>query len=252
MPVLRSLLFNLYYVASFVLTPLVLWVCLPLPRPYMQRGVRLWVRSLNVGLEWIAGLAYEVRGLENVPEGAAVFACKHQSAWETTVFFVLADDPAYVLKKELLLIPFWGWVLGRKCKAIGVDRAGGIGALKRLVRDSSAALDANRQVIIFPEGTRMAPGRTRPYHPGIAAIYAATEAPVVPVALNSGVFWGRRRFLKRPGVITLEFLPPVPRGLDRRAFLTELQARIETASERLRAEVEVKVGAESTGVRTRP
>jgi 1-acyl-sn-glycerol-3-phosphate acyltransferase len=251
MPFLRSLLFNVYYFASFVLTPLVLWVCLPLPRPYMVRGVRLWVRSLNAGLEWIAGLAYEVRGLENVPEGAAVFACKHQSAWETTVFFVLADDPAYVLKKELLFIPFWGWV-GRKCKAIGVDRAGGIGALKRLVRESSAALDANRQVIIFPEGTRMAPGRTRPYHPGIAAIYAATEAPVVPVALNSGVFWGRRRFLKRPGVITLEFLPPVPRGLDRRAFLTELQARIETASERLRAEAEIKHRAESTGVRTRP
>ena len=142
--------------------------------------------------------------------------------------------------------------MARKCKAIGVDRAGGIGALKRLVRDSAAALDANRQVIIFPEGSRMAPGKTRPYYPGIAAIYAATEAPVVPVALNSGVFWGRRRFLKRPGVITLEFLPPVPRGLDRRAFLTELQARIETASERLRAEAEAKVGAESTGVRTRP
>ena len=248
---LRSLLFNLYYVASFMLTPLVLWVCLPLPRAYMQRGVRLWVRSLNAGLKGIAGLTYEVRGLENVPEGAAVFACKHQSAWETTVFYVLADDPSYVLKKELLFLPFWGWV-ARKCKAIGVDRAGGIGALKRLVRDSSAALDANRQVIIFPEGSRMAPGKTRPYYPGIAAIYAATEAPVVPVALNSGVFWGRRRFLKRPGVITLEFLPPVPRGLDRRAFLSELQARIETASERLRAEAEVKVGAQSTGGRTVP
>lgn len=251
MPVLRSLLFNLYYFASFMLAPLVLWVYLPLPRPYMQRGVRLWVRSLNVGLEWIAGLAYEVRGLENVPEGAAVFACKHQSAWETTVFYVLADDPAYVLKKELLFLPFWGWV-ARKCKAIGVDRAGGIGALKRLVRESSAALDSNRQVIIFPEGSRMEPGRTRPYYPGIAAIYADTEAPVVPVALNSGVFWGRRRFLKRPGVITLEFLPPVPRGLDRHAFLTELQARIESASERLREEAEIKYRAESTGARTRP
>ncbi len=251
MLVLRSLLFNLYYFASFILVPLVLWVYLLLPRAYMQRGVRVWVNGLRLGLKGIVGLVYEVRGLENVPEGAAVFACKHQSAWETTIFYILADDPAYVLKKELLFIPFWGWV-ARKCKAIGVDRAGGIGALKRLVRESSAALDANRQVIIFPEGTRMAPGRTRPYHPGIAAIYAATEAPVVPVALNSGVFWGRRRFLKRPGVITLEFLPPVPRGLDRRAFLTELQARIETASERLRAEAEVKYGADSMGVRTRP
>ena len=193
----------------------------------------------------------EGRGVESGPEGAAVSACKHQSAWETTVFYVLADDPSYVLKKELLFLPFWGWV-ARKCKAIGVDRAGGIGALKRLVRDSSAALDANRQVIIFPEGSRMAPGRTRPYYPGIAAIYAATEAPVVPVALNSGVFWGRRRFLKRPGVITLEFLPPVPRGLDRRAFLPELQARIQTASDRPRAEAEAKVGAEPTGPRAPP
>ena len=125
-----------------------------------------------------------MRGLENVPEGAAIFACKHQSAWETTVFYLLADDPAYVLKKELLFIPFWGWV-ARKCKAIGVDRAGGVGALKRLVKESSAALDANRQVIIFPEGTRMAPGKTRPYHPGIAALYAATEAPVVAVCATT-------------------------------------------------------------------
>ncbi len=237
MLVLRSLLFNLYYFGSFILVPLVLWVCLPLPRPYMQRGVRLWVKGLRLGLKWIVGLVYQVRGLENVPEGAAIFACKHQSAWETTVFYILADDPAYVLKKELLFIPFWGWV-ARKAKAIGVDRAGGVGALKRMVKESLAVLDANRQVIIFPEGTRMAPGETKPYYPGIAALYANTEAPVVPVALNSGLFWGRRRFIKRPGVITLEFLPPMPRGLDRREFMAELQARIETASERLRTEAQ--------------
>ncbi len=243
MLVLRSLLFNLYYFGSFILAPLVLWVCLPLPRPYMQRGVRLWVKGLRLGLKWIVGLVYQVRGLENVPEGAAIFACKHQSAWETTAFYILADDPAYVLKKELLSIPFWGWV-ARKAKAIGVDRAGGVGALKRMVKESLAVLDANRQVIIFPEGTRMAPGETKPYYPGIAALYANTEAPVVPVALNSGLFWGRRRFIKRPGVITLEFLPPMPRGLDRREFMAELQARIETASERLRTEVQANTNSQ--------
>ncbi len=248
---LRSLLYNLFFYGWTALVPLVLWVYLLLPRAYMQRGVRVWVKGLRLGLKWIVGLVYEVRGLQNVPAGAAIFACKHQSAWETTVFYVLLDDPVYVLKKELAFIPFWGWA-ARKVKAIFVDRAGGVGALKRLVKESSAALDADRQVIIFPEGTRMAPGETRPYHPGIASLYANTEGPVVPVALNSGLFWGRRRFIKRPGVITLEFLPPLPRGLDRRAFMAELQARIETASERLRAEAEVKHRAESKGVRTGP
>jgi 1-acyl-sn-glycerol-3-phosphate acyltransferase len=190
-------------------------------------------------LRYIVGLDLQARGLEHRPPGAAVIACKHQSAWDTFVFYLLLDDPNYVMKTELMRIPFWGWY-ARKCGAIAVDRSGGAGALKRLVREAEDRLAKGRQVIMFPEGTRTAPGARRPYQPGIAAIYKATEAPVVPVAVNSGLFWGRRSFRKLPGVVTLEFLPAMPKGLARDAFMSELANRIETASDALVAEAKAR------------
>jgi 1-acyl-sn-glycerol-3-phosphate acyltransferase len=233
--VLRSFLFNVFFFAWCVvvligMTPLHLG-----SRRAMQKGVRFWMEGLRLGLKWIVGLDWEVRGRENIPPGPAVFACKHQSAWDTAVFYLLADDPAYVLKKELLSIPLWGWH-ARRAGMVAVDRGGGAGALKGMVRGVLKVLGEGRPVIIFPEGTRTAPGARRPYHPGVAAIYAQAPVPVVPVAVNSGLFWGRRSFVKRPGVVTLEFLPAIPPGLDRKAFMAELEARIETASERLRRE----------------
>ncbi len=136
-------------------------------------------------------------------------------------------------------MPVWGWH-ARKCGAISVDREGGAGALKQMVRDVEDRLSKDRQVIIFPEGTRAEPGTRHPYQPGIAAVYARTTAPVVPVALNSGLFWGRRSFNKKPGVITIEFLEPMPQGLDRREFMAELENRIETATEALIAEARTR------------
>ena len=130
---------------------------------------------------------------------------------------------------------------------IDIDRAGGVSALKRMVQKSRQALAGGRGVIIFPQGTRIAPGERHPYHPGVAALYARTSAPVVPVALNSGYFWGRRSFLKYPGVITIEFLPPLPQGLDRRSFMAELEARIEAASEKLVSEAASKYPRPAAG-----
>jgi 1-acyl-sn-glycerol-3-phosphate acyltransferase len=121
----------------------------------------------------------------------------------------------------------------KKSGAIGIDRSAGFRAVKMMMPEVDRVLAEGSQVLVFPEGTRTPVGDQRPYHPGIAGIYAHTDAPVVPVALNSGVFWGRRSFLKYPGVITIEFLPPMPPGLNRKTFLTELQTRIETATERL-------------------
>lgn len=235
MTVFRSVLFNIFSFFFHLALVVGLLVLLPFPRPWMQATVRHWTNGLRLGLKVILGLDMEVRGRENLPDGGCVIACKHQSAWDTFVFYHLLGDPNYVMKKELMDMPVWGWH-ARKCGAIPIDRDGGPQALKQLVRDTRDRLAKARQVIIFPEGTRTAPGTRHPYNPGIAAVYTLTQGPIVPVALNSGLFWGRRSFLKKPGVITVEFLPPIPEGLDRSQFMEELETRIEGASERLRAE----------------
>ena len=169
------------------------------------------------------------------PPTPAVFAFKHQSAWETLVLHLLLRDPAITLKRELTQIPLFGWYLTH-AGMIRIDRAGGARALRTLIDDSRAALTRGAEIVIFPEGTRAPVGGRNPYHPGVAALYLHLECPVVPVALNSGVFWPRRSFIKRPGRIALEFLPPIGPGLDRKRFMAELEERLEGATERLIAE----------------
>ncbi|MFQ5765066.1 MAG: lysophospholipid acyltransferase family protein [Rhodospirillales bacterium] len=239
MTAVRSFLFNGFFFVFHLALVVGMLVLLPLPRRWMQATVKLWTSRLRVGLQFILGLGFEVRGRENLPTGPCVFASKHQSAWDTFVFYLLVDDPNYVIKKELARFPVWGWH-ALKCGAIAVDRSGGAQALKRMVRDVEDRVARGRQVIIFPEGTRVAPGARRPYNPGIAAIYAHTKAPVIPVALNSGLFWGKRSFHKKPGVITVQFLPAMPEGLDRRRFMEELENRIETTTDALVAEAQAR------------
>lgn len=220
---------------------LVLWtlglgvLCLPLlvlPRTVIREVARFWARCVLAGLRVLVGQRWELRGAGHLPHAAAIVACRHQSAWDTIVFLALLPDAAYVLKRELLRIPVYGWY-ARKLGHIGIDRGGHAGALKRMIRDAEAALAAGRQVVIFPEGTRTPPGEARPYHPGVAALYRQLGAPVVPVALNSGLYWRRRAFTKRPGTIVLKALPPIPPGLERAAFMRRLQAAIDGESERL-------------------
>jgi 1-acyl-sn-glycerol-3-phosphate acyltransferase len=241
----RSLLFNIYFFALTAFGLFTYWILLPLPRGRLQDAVRLWQRLGFSGLKVLCGLDWEVRGRERMPKGAAVFASKHQSAWDTMVFYALLADPVYVLKKELLRLPFWGWY-AKKTRQIVVDRRAGLRALKDVAAQATECLAENRQVVIFPQGTRVPPGAHRPYQPGIFAIAQAaggiaraertTEAPVLPVALNSGLFWGRRSFLKHPGTITVEILEPMPTGLARKPYMAELEKRIEQASDRLAAE----------------
>lgn len=239
MIVFRSLAFNVFVFSWTAIFLLVMVFLLPLPGRFMRTMVRGWAVAAMTILKMVVGLGFEIRGRENLPEGPVILASKHQSAWDTAVFFLLVRDPIYVMKKELLTIPFWGWC-ARRSESIGVDRDGGASALKQLVADVLAAVNKGNQVIIFPEGTRTPPGTQRPYHPGIAAIYARTEVPVVPVALNSGLYWGRRSFSKLPGTVLVEFLPPMPQGLNRRAFMAELESRVETATDRLIEEGRVK------------
>jgi len=229
---IRSLLFN---VAFYFWTSLMFLLSLPallLPVGAVWGLGRVWVCGTVLLLRIFVGLTHEVRGLAHRLPGAALYAVKHQSAWDTLIFALLLDRPAIVLKQELLNLPLFGWYM-RKCRMIPVDRKGRGAALKRMAADARDRASAGRPILIFPEGTRVAPGQRRPYQPGAAALYGALGLPVVPVALNSGLFWGRRSFHKLPGRIVVEFLPPIAPGLDRRIFMAELEAAIETAADRL-------------------
>ena len=232
MILLRAVLFN---IAFFGLTALVSLGALPLlaaPRQGIMAVARFWARASVTLLRVIVGVRVELHGMDRIPPGPVVIAAKHQSAFDTIVWLTLLPDTAYVLKKELLSIPFYGWHL-RKSGMIPVDRAGGGGALRSMLRSAQAALAEGRQVVIFPEGTRTAPGQRVPYQPGVVAIAGLGLAPVIPVATDSGRVWARRALLKRPGVIRISVLPPLPPGLPRAKLLAELEAAIETETDRL-------------------
>lgn len=228
MTLLRALLFNVAFYGWTVLMHLLCLPLLALPRRYVVAAGQFWTKVGLWFLATICGLRHRVRGLERLPDGPCILACKHQSAWETLVLSQVIGDLGYVVKRELTMIPLFGAYL-TKAGVIPVDREGGTKALMGMVEGVRRCLAAGRSVAIYPEGTRTSPGERRPYHPGVAALYLKLDAPVVPVALNSGWFWGRRSFRKQPGTIDLVFLPPIEPGLSRRAFLAELEERIETA-----------------------
>lgn len=229
---LRSAAFAAAAIGWTVIAGVLFAPLLVFPRPVMQRAGALWCGGLLLLLRLFCNIRTRVIGAAHLPQGAALIAAKHQSAWETLVFHQLLRDPVYILKRELLAVPFLGWNL-RKCGNIPIDRSAGLSAIRTMLPRVEQALARGSQVVVFPEGTRVAPGERRPYQPGIAALYARFAVPLIPVALNSGRLWGRRSFLKRPGVITIQFLPPLPAGLDRRQMLAELEQRIEQATTRL-------------------
>jgi 1-acyl-sn-glycerol-3-phosphate acyltransferase len=174
----------------------------------------------------------EVRGIENLPKGALLVAGKHQSIWETFAILTLLDDPCVVLKRELLFIPFSGW-FGLKLRAIGIDRSAASQALRKMVKQAKREVAEGRQIVIMPEGTRKAPEDPPDYKPGAAALYGQLGVACVPFGLNAGVFWPRRKFLRYPGTIVIEFLPAIPVGLKRAEFQRRLEEAIETSTNRL-------------------
>jgi 1-acyl-sn-glycerol-3-phosphate acyltransferase len=231
----------LFNVGFYGWTALLAIVALPvaafLTPEQMRRYARFWMRGLQAILRVTVGLRYRVHGLENLPPGPAIIASKHQSAWETLFFHIIRPDIVIGLKHELRYVPIIGWYLGIGGN-IFVDRGGAASALRSLVRGAREAVARGWSILIFPEGTRRPPGAPSAYKPGVAALYAALDVPVVPVALNSGLFWGRRTVLKRPGTITVEFLEPIAPGLERREFMRMLEERIESRSTALAADPE--------------
>ena len=228
----RSLLFNILFIAWNLLVHFFYVPLLVMPRRFMVRGARIWAKVTVALLGTLCGLRHEIRGLENLPKHPCILASKHQSAWDTVIFALVVDGPAFVFKQELLWVPLLGWYI-RHAGGIPINRKGGGAALRKMMAAARGVLNAGQYIVIFPEGTRMPPGERRPYHPGVAALYSQLAVPVVPVAVNSGLFWGRRRFLKKPGVIVLELLPPIGPGLARAAFTARLEESVESASLRL-------------------
>jgi 1-acyl-sn-glycerol-3-phosphate acyltransferase len=229
---LRSLAFNVGWYLGSVLFALAGAPLLLAPQRVVVAWARAWIAFVLWWLRITCGLTHRVVGLENLPAGPVIIACKHQSSWETLAFTLLFSDIAIVLKRELLFIPIVGWAMARAGN-IAVSRGDGASALRGLVKQAKASIADGRSIVIFPEGTRAAPGHQRPYRVGTAALYRQLGVPVVPMALNSGLFWGRRKWIKRPGTITLEVLPPIAPGLRREAFMETLRDRIETATTRL-------------------
>lgn len=236
MRVLTAVRSAAFIVVAYLWTGMLVFLYLPLlallPRRRMQWWGALWCRGALLLARLICGIRRRVIGREQVPAGPVILAAKHQSAWDGVIFHHLFPDPVFVLKEELLRVPMFGLYL-RRLGNIGIDRGAGFRAMKQMLPAVAARLGEGAQVIVFPEGTRVAPGAPPAYHPGIYALYQRFAVPLVPVALNSGVLWGRDAFLRHPGTITIEFLPAIPRGLDRDAFLAHLADSIETATDRL-------------------
>ena len=231
---LRSLIFQILFLSwtAFVSTcysPLLLG-----PMHKRTRIATFWCRGTMWLLDRIVGLSYEVIGREHCPATPAIYAIKHQSAWETIAVCDLFSNFCLVVKQELMRIPMFGLHLSRM-GFIGIDRAAGASALKKLVRQGRKVHADGLDIVMFPEGTRTPPGTRQPYHAGIAALYRDLGVQVVPVALNSGLFWGRRSLFKRPGCITVQFLPPIAPGLRRKEFMAALEDSIETATDALLA-----------------
>ena len=232
---LRSLIFNIAFYVSFGAWLLVAIPTAVMPRRAVLAVAKTWGRYNIWLLRMICGIGVEWRGREKIPRGPLLVAAKHQSFWETFALLHLFDDPTFILKRELTWIPIFGWLMA-KAGMIPIDRAAGKDTLPNMTAALRAALDAGRQVIIFPEGTRRPPGAEPDYKLGIVFLYLEGEVPCLPVALNSGLCWARRGFLRYPGTIRVQFLDPIPPGLNRRVFFKRLRNDIETATAALLAE----------------
>lgn len=234
---IRSILFNALFYANLSVHMIVALPALALPYPTHRIFVRSYSRTSLWLLRVVCGIKVEWRGLQRIPQGACIVACKHQSAWETFALYAVFADPTYILKRELMRIPLFGWHMW-KAGLIPIDRSAGMAALARMTARARKELARSRQIVIFPEGTRRPPGAEPNYRPGVAYLYGKSGVACVPLALNSGLYWPRRSLWRLPGTVLVEALEPIPPGLESRAFLARLQTELEEASARLLAEGE--------------
>lgn len=232
---IRSLVFYFVFFVQTAILATVMGLMSKLTPNFKSAGwgiAQYWTHSNLFFLRWIVGIRTEVSGAENVPEGGAIIGAKHQSDWDIYAILPHVGHPAFIAKKELLDIPLFGWS-ARWMDTISVDRKKGKDALPIMMDEARVALDRGRRVIIFPEGTRRAPLEDPAYRGGIARIYLALNVPVVPVALTSGLYWGRNSLVLWPGTARAKFLEPIMPGLTGEEFLKTLIERIEPETNRM-------------------
>ena len=233
MRLVTSLLFVLWLYLWMAILGILFLPTLVLPRAAAMFGIRTYARVIGVGLRLICGISTEIRGREHIPPGPVIYAGKHQCMYDVFIPFLVMKDPAIILKKELLWYPFLGWY-ALKAAMIPIDRAGTTKTLKHMVTEAKDRADHYRQIVIFPEGTRKAPGTPPEYHAaGLSALAKAIEVPIVPVATNAGLCWPGRGVMRRPGRIVYEILPPIPAGLPRKELMARVEADLEAATEAL-------------------
>jgi 1-acyl-sn-glycerol-3-phosphate acyltransferase len=225
---LRNLLFYVFYVPSIIIWGLLVSLAIPLPYAWRWKTVNVWVHLTLWWLRFSCGVRHEVKGLENLPEQTAIIMSKHQSTWETIGFQAIFPAHVWVLKKELLKIPFFGWGL-KSLEAIAIDRNAGRRAVVQVARQGLERLKAGRWVVVFPEGTRTAPGTQGRYKLGGAVLAVKSGYPVVPVAHNAGEYWPKHWLYKYPGVITVSIGPVIEsEGRDAESLMGEAEKWIET------------------------
>lgn len=227
---LRSALFFLWMYGLMTVMSLLWLPSLFMPRRVLLLGTRWYVKLVRWGAQAIAGIKTEIRGCEHLPKGPVIYASKHQCMWDVLMVFLILEDPAIIMKQSLLWFPGFGWY-ALKNKMIPIDRAGTVRTLKKMVAEAKIRVANQRQIVIFPEGTRHKPGTEPTYHAaGLAALYKALDLPVVPVATNAGHYWEGRGLRRWPGTIVYEILPPIAPGLKRRELMAQVIAAIEPAS----------------------
>jgi 1-acyl-sn-glycerol-3-phosphate acyltransferase len=236
---LRSLLFNFLFYVNLTVLLIAAIPTMAMPHRAILTMAKTWGRTSLWLLRVVCGIRVEWRGVEKLPQGGLLVAAKHQSTWETFALVPLFDEPTFIVKRELLRVPLFGWFMV-KGGMIPIDRGARAQTLPAMIVRACTALQRGRQIVIFPEGTRRAAGAEPAYKFGIARLYAGTDTPCVPIALNSGLFWPRRRFLRYPGTVVVEVLDPIPPGLDEKDFFARLQDDIEDATARLIAEARAK------------
>ena len=234
MPALRSIAFTLLQLVTVVPMSLICLLVAPLPRRLRYRITVAWPRAMIWGARVILGIDHRIIGTENLPDGPAILLSKHQSTWETLFYpSYMPRELCFVFKRELLLLPFFGWGIWL-LDMIHINRSQGRNAFEEVVAQGTRKLAEGRWIIMFPEGTRTAPGASPRYKTGGARLAVRTGAPIVPIAMNSGDLWPRRAFLKKPGTVTISIGPPIPSaGRAPDAVLADVQAWIEAEMRRI-------------------
>ena len=236
---LRSLLFNILFYGTTAIACIVLIPFLLAPRKVILLITKTYLACTQFLMRYVLGITYEVRGKKYLPKkGSYLLAAKHQSAYETLKLHALFGDPTIVLKEELIKIPLFGQFLN-KLDVIPINRRNKEEAINSIVNGARRMSEADRPIVIFPQGTRVnvsATTKEKPYKGGIVKMYGQTGLPIIPMALNTGLFWGRNGFIKKPGHIIFEFLPPIEAGLPDKKVMKALEDRLEQKSNLLAQE----------------